>query len=170
MLSLNSTDLTRITTKMTRIARPLDVMLWHVWCGTTDWSDVLQPLSAFQHNDGGFGHGIEPDMWHPASSPLATSVALQYVHHAGIPTNHPLVQRALAYLETSFDADAHKWHPMAPGVNDYPHAPWWHADATTGRNALDGDWPNPTVEIIGYLGDYHGTNIDMTALYDTLVA
>ena len=62
MLSLNSTDLTRITTKMTRIARPLDVMLWHVWCGTTDWSDVLQPLSAFQNNDGGFGHGIEPDM------------------------------------------------------------------------------------------------------------
>lgn len=163
-------DIARITTQLHAVARPLDMAVWHSWCGAAPWQDVLSQLVHYQNADGGFGHGIEPDVWHPASSPLATTVALQYVHTAGIPSHHPVVHRALVYLARTYDAVAGKWHPMVAGVNDYPHAPWWHADATTGRNALDDDWPNPTVEIIGYLGAYDGADVNMSAQYDALVA
>jgi hypothetical protein len=169
MITLHNTHLSRIERQLQLIARPLDWAIWRAWRDDGTWLDVIPHLAAYQNADGGFGHGIEPDVWHPASSPLATSVALQYAHTAGIPIHHPLVQRACAYLATSYDVDSHKWHPMAPGVNNYPHAPWWHADASTGHNALDDDWPNPTAEIIGYLNAYHGADVDMPTLHDTLI-
>ena len=166
---LYSGDFNRIVTKLQSVARPLDWALWQAWRGDATWADVVPHLAMYQNDDGGFGHGIEPDVWHPASSPLATTVALQYVQAAGIPMRHELVQRALAYLVATYDRSAGKWHPMSVGVNDYPHAPWWHADERTGQNALDGDWPNPTVEIIGYLCAYRGTNIGLSALVASLV-
>lgn len=169
MTQLTTADIEHSATQLASIARPLDWALWQTWRGQSTWADVVPHLAAYQNADGGFGHGIEPDVWHPASSPLATTVALQYAQRAGIPTHHELVQRALTYLATTYDTRVGKWHPMTAGVNNYPHAPWWHANEQTGRNALDGDWPNPTVEIIGYLCAYHGTTIDLTSLYDTLV-
>jgi hypothetical protein len=130
--------------------------------------DVVAQLDTFQNADGGFGHGIEPDVWHPASSPLATTVALQYAQRIGLPPQYALVQRALGYLAGSYDRVAGKWHPMAAGVNAYPHAPWWQADAQTGQNALDRDWPNPTAEIIGYLSAYQGVHADLSGWYNDL--
>ena len=170
MDQLTTADVERSATLLASIARPLDWALWQAWRGEATWVDVVPHLAAYQNADGGFGHGIEPDVWHPASSPLATTVALQYAKSIGIPTYHELVQRALAYVVTTYDGTAGKWHPMAQGVNDYPHAPWWHADEQTGQNALDGDWPNPTVEIIGYLGAYRGDFRHGPALYEDLVA
>lgn len=169
MLQLTTADIERIATQLHSIARPLDWALWQAWRGQSTWFDVVPHLAAYQNADGGFGHGIEPDVWHPASSPLATTVALQYAQAVGIPVHHELVQRALIYLAATYDPAAGKWHPMTAGVNDYPHAPWWHANEQTGQNALDGDWPNPTVEIIGYLNAYRGTNIDVPALVAALV-
>lgn len=170
MNQLTTADIERIASQIQSIARPLDWTLWQVWRGDATWVDMVPLLSTYQNPDGGFGHGIEPDVWHPASSPLATTVALQYVQAAGIPMDHALVQRALTYLVTSYDKSAGNWPPMSAGVNDYPHAPWWHANEQTGQNALDGDWPNPTVEIIGYLRHYRGTGVDVSALYDAVVA
>lgn len=170
MLRLTTADIERVSIQLQSIARPLDWALWQAWRGEATWLDVVPYLQSYQNDDGGFGHGIEPDVWHPASSPLATTVALQYVQAAGIPVYHDLVQRALAYLVATYDGRAGKWHPMSVGVNDYPHAPWWHADEQTGQNALDGDWPNPTVEIIGYLSTYHGAHCDVPALVGALVA
>jgi len=131
---------------------------------------VVPVLTGLQNPDGGFGHGIEPDVWHPASSPLAATIGLQYAHLVGIPHQHALVQRALTYLGETYDAARGKWHPMAAGVNEYPHAPWWHADADTGKNVLDGDWPNPTVEVIGYLSASAHPWAQRADWYDALIA
>ncbi|MEY3991027.1 MAG: hypothetical protein RI985_2108 [Chloroflexota bacterium] len=169
MYQLTTADVTCIATTLASIARPLDWALWQAWRGDATWDDVVPHLAAYQNADGGFGHGIEPDVWHPASSPLATTMALQYAQRAGIPTHHECIQRALAYLVTAYDTCADKWHPMTAGVNDHPHAPWWHANEHTGQNALDSDWPNPTVEIIGYLSAYQGATIDLMTLCDALV-
>ena len=170
MQHLRSADVHRVFVQIQSVARPLDLAMWQAWYGTSTWTEVVPHLAMYQNADGGFGHGIEPDVWHPASSPLATTVALQYVQAIGIPIHLDFVQRALAYLAATYDVSAGKWHPMSVGVNDYPHAPWWHADEQTGANALDGDWPNPTVEIIGYLGAYQGDHADLTSMYDALVA
>ena len=168
MERIDRDDVLRITQQMERIARPLDWARWQAWRGHATWSDVVPHLAAFQNADGGFGHGIEPDVWHPASSPLATTIGVQYALSIGLPMHHAVVQQAMTYLVGAYDA-AGKWHPMTTGVHDYPHAPWWHPDPQIGTNALDNDWPNPTVEIIGYLSSSHGVEVDMTDVHETLV-
>lgn len=40
--------------------------------------------------------------------------------------DHPLVSRALDYLDTSFDATHGTWRIIPPHDNTAPHAPWWH--------------------------------------------
>ena len=170
MKTLDEKVFDRVAGALRRHARPLDWQVWQVIRGVATWTDVVPVLTGLQNPDGGFGHGIEPDVWHPASSPLATTIGLQYAELVWIPQQHPLLQRALVYLMATYDEVAGKWHPMSAGVNDFPHAPWWHADADTGKNALDGDWPNPTVEIIGYLGAHAPTWPHVPALYDALVA
>jgi hypothetical protein len=169
MERIDTDDVIRIAQQLERIARPLDWVVWQAWRGQMTQDDVVAHLAAFQNADGGFGHGIEPDVWHPASSPLATTIGIQYAHRIGLPSQHTLVQWALRYLTGAYDDVAGKWHPMAEGANAYPHAPWWHADVQTGQNALDRDWPNPTAEIIGYLSAYQGADVDLATLYEDLV-
>ncbi len=170
MKTLQMSEVDALEAHLLAQARPLDWALWQVWRGRMGWEQGLTHLLPYQNADGGFGRGIEPDVWHPASSPLATTVALQYAHALGVPRTHAVWHRAHAYLMGSYDAVAGKWHPMTTGVNAFPHAPWWHADADTGQNALDGDWPNPTVEIIGALSAGVPTWEPLTGLYAALVA
>lgn len=169
MIRINIDDVARIAQQLEPVARPLDWAVWQAWRGAATWDDVVPHLVAYQNIDGGFGHGIEPDVWHPASSPLASTIALQYAQLIRLPTHHPVIQRTLGYLAGAYDNSAGKWHPMTAGVNAYPHAPWWHVDVQTGHNALDRDWPNPTAEIIGYLNVYQGRDGRLPNIHDRLV-
>jgi hypothetical protein len=62
---------------ITNRARPLERTLFDFHFGSGSDSDVLVELKKFQNEDGGFGHGIEPDLRMPFSSPFSTSVAFQ---------------------------------------------------------------------------------------------
>ncbi len=168
-MHLTRAEVAQVIAGMRPRARPLDILVWQVAQAQQPWQAAVPVLTTYQNPDGGFGHGIEPDVWHPASSPLATTVALQYAHTLGIPVAHELWQRALRYLIGAYDTAAGKWHPMAAGVNAYPHAPWWHADEQTGQNSLDKDWPNPSVEIIGYLQAHVGEIGEMDHWYAALL-
>ena len=58
-------------------ARALDVCLFeYEFAGGTAVS-VLNALTAYQNEDGGFGNAIEPDFRLPDSSPMATKVSIQ---------------------------------------------------------------------------------------------
>ena len=48
-------------------ARPLERARFDYHFASGPISDVLTQLEAFQNNDGGFGHGIEPDLRMPLS-------------------------------------------------------------------------------------------------------
>ena len=45
--------------------------------------DVLTSLAAYQNEDGGFGHALEPDCWNPDSSPIQTWVAAEIIQKIG---------------------------------------------------------------------------------------
>ena len=49
-------------------ARPLDIARWqyHFEGGTKE--AALTALAAYQNEDGGFGHALEPDCWNPNSA------------------------------------------------------------------------------------------------------
>ena len=64
--------------------RPLEQILFNYHFRTGSLEDVLDALAVFQNEDGGFGHGLEPDLQSPNSSVLATTVAFQILRDLGI--------------------------------------------------------------------------------------
>jgi hypothetical protein len=133
-------------------ARPLDVRLFEFFFDSGSAGAVLSELAAYQNPDGGFGHGIEPDFRSPASSPMATSVGLQYSVAVNAGAGHPIVQYAIRYLLGTYDTAADYWPANFKAVNDAPHAPWWHVEEI--KPPDEADWPNPSAELAGYLRRY----------------
>lgn len=60
-------------------ARPLDLARWKCLFENGGKEEVLKFLSAYQNEDGGFGHALEPDCWNPHSSPVQTWTATQII-------------------------------------------------------------------------------------------
>ena len=87
---------------------------------------VVDALRGYRNDDGGFGHGLEPDIRCPASLPIDVEVALQGLVTAGT-TDRPLVQGACDYLaKVAADADqAGAVPPAFPVIEGYPRAAHW---------------------------------------------
>ncbi|RDU37243.1 hypothetical protein DRW41_10995 [Neobacillus piezotolerans] len=109
--------------------------------------NVLTELKKFQNEDGGFGHGIEPDFWLPNSSPMATWAAGQILMEIGADKNKPIVQSMVSYLANSIDNETGMWRSVLPENNEYPHAPWWHW-----HEGVQENWSfNPSAELAAFL-------------------
>lgn len=110
-----------------RNARPLALARWRFHFEGGSAQDVLTALSFYQNPDGGFGHALESDCWNPSSSPIQTWNAGCILLEVGAPSEHPLVQGLLRYLDSGADFDAahQQWLNVIPSNNDFPHALWW---------------------------------------------
>jgi hypothetical protein len=130
--------------------RPLDAALLRHGLGEGPVEAVLTALAAYQNPDGGFGHGLEPDLATPASSAIATSVALRLLRRIGADGGHPMVRAALDWLQANFDWDAGVWPIITQAVDEAPHAPWWawSADMAAGWNGFRF---NPSAELLACL-------------------
>lgn len=104
---------------------------------------LLAALGRYQNDDGGFGHGLEPDIAAPDSNPFATELALAACLQADVPRDHPLLARAVAHLEAT-QTDDGDWR-FAPGVYARDLAPWF----------AGWEWPNlnPGCTIGALLGE-----------------
>ena len=132
--------------------RDLDraLLAYHFEDGSAD--DVLSALAAYQNDDGGFGHGLEPDLRTPASSVIATTIAFQNFRSLGVPVDLEMARRGIAYLLATYDESRQVWPIVPTEVEDAPHAPWW--DYAASEAGFGGFLINPRVEIVGYLHDY----------------
>lgn len=136
-------------------ARALERKIYESRFQDSSSNKVVMELQHYQNPDGGFGHGLGPDLRSPVSSPIVTTKAFQIlsqIEREGAPEE--LVKNAIRYFERSFDEQAERWFTVPPEINNYPHAPWWHYDGENGGTVLDESWGNPTAEIIGYLLEY----------------
>ena len=150
MKKLTTAAQERATSFMTTKARLLERTLYELFVlGTGTKDRVLNELATFQNEDGGFGHGLEPDVQTPASSVLATTEALQTLRALGVTSAHPLVRDALAYLQQTYDPAQHTWPLVPEQVDKAPHAPWWQH-----QEDLSGNLANPRAEIVGYFFEY----------------
>lgn len=131
-------------------ARPLDRarLAWSL--GTGDLKTVLDALSPYQNEDGGFAHGLEPDLRTPVSTAIATSVALRILKEAEVPATHPMVCGAVDWLLAAVDRERLVWPIVTEAAVQAPHAPWWDFDA-----GMDERWNgyryNPSAELFGAL-------------------
>jgi hypothetical protein len=130
--------------------RPLDAALLALALGEGAPDDALAALVAFQNADGGFGHGLEPDMASPASTAIATSIGLRLLTRLETPARRPTVVAAIEWLGGALDHEAGVWPIIGRDIDLAPHAPWWTWSETLGEN-WNGFRFNPTAEILAHL-------------------
>jgi hypothetical protein len=106
---------------------------------------VIDALRGYHNDDGGFGHGLEPDKRCPASLPLDVEVAFQSMAMAQAP-DHELIQGACDYLaKVAADVHSDGAVPLAlPVIEGYPRAA--HLTDWTYQPGL-----NPTAGLVGLL-------------------
>ena len=83
---------------------------------------VVEALRGYRNPDGGFGHGLEPDLRCPSSQPVPTAYALEILNEAGAAEGE-MAQGARAWI-ASIAAPNGSLPSVVPGFEDYPHAPW----------------------------------------------
>jgi len=122
-------------------ARPLERALFaHAFEGGPR-AAPLQALAAYQNPDGGFGRAIEPDVWLPESSGIATLTGLDVLQDLGAGADEPGVRRALAWVVAQYDPAIPGWRCVPPAVDDFPHAGHW----SWALHQPGGSWPHVLV-------------------------
>jgi hypothetical protein len=149
MKTVSKTLYDKAITFLQNQARPLERALYEYHFRGGDTEPVLNELAKFQNADGGFGHGLEPDLRLRDSSVIATSVAFQHLRELGVPADHPMIAAGSRYLLNTYDPQALNWPIIPPNVDDAPHAPWWVYDGDLQKSKS-----NPRAEIAGYVNDY----------------
>ena len=133
--------------------RPLDDAMLRHRLGEESPEAALAVLAPFQNADGGFGHGLEPDIPGPASSALATSIGLRLLARVGAAADHPMVLAVIVWLDANLDRERGVWPIIGPDVDLAPHAPWW-AWSEDLAASWNGFRFNPTAEILAWLYRY----------------
>lgn len=114
--------------------------------------DVIAALDAYQNDDGGFGHALEPDMRTVASSAIAIQQGFNILREVGASTDEPTVHKAIAFLLNTLDQEKLRWPIVPAAVEDAPHAPWW-TYAKIEEN-FGGFLANPRAALIGFLCEH----------------
>lgn len=128
---------------MWRNARLLDRRLFgRVFAGEPA-EGVVTSLRAYQNDDGGFGHALEPDLRGPASQPIHVDTALRYLHEAKASAPE-LVARACSYLLAVSD-ESGGVPAIVESAKDHPRAEHWQPEFWTAEAI------NPTATIAGLL-------------------
>lgn len=150
LLSRSAFD--RATRFMREEARPLERALFTYYFEKGSRTSVLAALVPFQNSDGGFGHGIEPDIRSGWSSVIGTVTALDILRRVRADEDTPGLPAALGYLVEAYDVDSERWPIVPPEIEDAPHAPWWsYADSAEN---FRGFWANPRASVIAHLHQY----------------
>lgn len=130
-------------------ARQLDIDLIKYIFENGNVEDVLNSLSKYQNEDGGFGHGLEPDLRTGLSSNIATTIAFHYFDKLIINKFPDFLENALKYFENNYSSEYKCWIPITKESDKSPHAIWWGYNLK--QYISEAGWGNPTIEIIGYL-------------------
>ena len=134
-------------------ARPLDRALFAHEFEGAPLAPALAALAAFRNEDGGFGHGLEPDLRMPGSSVLATATALEHLRDLRRDSSDPMVRGGIAWLAGCFDPELGAWRNVGPEAESWPHAPHWgwefHRDSSRWDHLL-----NPGSRVVALLSHW----------------
>jgi hypothetical protein len=169
---LSAATVARIQDQVLRQGRPLEAALIAYQLADGEGQDVLQALAPFQNEDGGFGHGMEPDFWLPESSPMATSLGVGVLMAVGVSPQEPLLQAAIRYYEATYQPQGQRWVAVGPAVAQHPHAPWWTYEPISPAETYPAWDGNPSATIVGQLLHYRSrvTRLDVEALVERALA
>ncbi len=149
---LHENQIKSIISHVEKHGRPLELyLLKHIFGGNYEEKFLIE-LENFQNEDGGFGHGLEPDFLLPNSSTIASTIALDYLNHIDFDASKKIVRKVINYFQDTYNENICGWRAASIDLNLYPHAPWWHYEGST--CAVDKTWANPTFKVVSYLFKY----------------
>ncbi len=141
MRKLSFKDFNKLRRLVYRNASALMVATWRYNFENGSAEEIIDVLSCYQNEDGGFGHGLDGNCLNPNSSPYITSMAVGIIeqHYQFTDKSHPVLQGILNYLSSDTYATENGWLGMAgiPSNNDYSHAPWFHYSPDTKLDEMD---------------------------------
>jgi hypothetical protein len=105
---------------------------------------VLLALNGYRNPDGGFGHGLEPDLRGPESEPVPVWTALGILDEIDC-VRGPTLAGILRYVARA-EVSGGGLPFVFPSASRSPHAPWWETGPGRVRGSL-----NPTAGIVAYL-------------------
>ncbi|MCK4552131.1 MAG: hypothetical protein KAU02_04365 [Tenericutes bacterium] len=110
-------------------------------------NEIIEELKNYQNIDGGFGHGLEPDVLMPDSSIVCTDEAVEILDSVEqSPLKIDLIKNIVMYYEKTYKSSLEGWEIVPPQVDNYPHAIWWNYDSIGNFT-----YGNPNPQIIGFL-------------------
>ncbi|HEX4341432.1 MAG TPA: hypothetical protein VH062_36235 [Polyangiaceae bacterium] len=115
---------------------------------------ALQALRAYECDDGGFGHALEPDFRGPSAQPLPVWTALELIDELGLSrdaTAAGMVRGALGWLESVTLADGGIPFVL-PSIAGGPHAPWLEPEEPPASSLL---MTGLVVDVVRRLGVEH---------------
>jgi len=116
-------DFEKAATFIWQNGRLLERRLFDLFFRGGSKEDVLKVLKAYQNEDGGFGHALEPDLRTPDSQPLFVEFALRTLHEARI-RDRELALRVFEYVSRMADPDR-GIATVTASSRHYPRAPHW---------------------------------------------
>ncbi len=128
---------------------------------------TAKELLKYQNIDGGFGHGLEPDIRLPESSIAATDMAVNILNEIDDESlKEDIIHRMIEYYENTYIDSKNGWELVSPNVDNYPHAVWWNYSGVG-----EFTYGNPNPEIIGFLFKYkkHLKKIQINSQIDKVV-
>ena len=133
--------LKRMSEWINKNGRPLDKAIINNVFYDGDKAAVVNALKAYQNDDGGFAHGLEPDFQTPISNPIDTWTAINYIVLLDL-IDPILISSVLDYLKHTNHKKDSLYFISIPEINDAPHAPWWHFNE---EEAIAGYNPSATL-------------------------
>lgn len=141
-----------IENQMFNKARDIDVAVFNCLFSDMPRELVLDALSMYKNQDGGFGHGLEPDNYNPNSTAGQTVEALRIIEMIGYKNASEnefldkVLNKTFNYLFNRCKIVDNKWCLTDPSNNNHACAIWYkHND-----KAFDNLNNNPTAQIIAY--------------------
>lgn len=100
-------------------ARRIDRLDLTCYCGRGERSELIEALSAYQNDDGGFGQAIEPDFRVPDSSVTATTIAFNYLIEHNASSESEIVRKGIEYLVSTYLLENSSWPPVCKEIIKY---------------------------------------------------
>jgi hypothetical protein len=107
-------------------ARPLEMRIFERLFEGGAAVAVADALREFRNTDGGFGHGLEPDVLAPTSQPVAVEFGVRALIEADA-VERSLLQDACRFIAGVADPDGGV-ATLVPSAFEYPRAVHWNGD------------------------------------------
>src|SRR5580658_10512237 len=127
---MNAPDFDAAATFIAVHARVVDRRRFGRLFGGGPAGPVRDAVAAYRNDDGGFGHGLEPDCRAPGSQPPAVEMAFRIMDEADA-WDDALVRGACDWLAAVAPAEGGAAFVEAgpQALDGWPHAPWWVPEA-----------------------------------------